>query len=527
MKFVLPALAIAALLCTPTAGAATRFALVVGHNLGDASETPLRWAEADAERVRRALSSLGNVQEDRAYLLLRPNSVKFREVWLELNGRMVESANRGEQPILFFYFSGHADAQALHFAGERFPLSELRRLLSGSAASVAVAILDACRNDRNPRVQNKGVLRAPGFAWPTEPSEVHRGLVVITSASEGEVAQESDDLQGSLFTHHLLSGIAGGADVDSDGAITLDELYQYGYQRTLEETHGRGLAVQHSAIDVRLAGRGNLVVSYPRRAESLVELGEDVIGSVLLVDDHSGRIAAEVNKPDARPMRVALPPARYRVQVRRGAEVFTGLLAVGAGTRRLSAAQLQRQPLYSVLEKGARFVPHPWLVQVGASASTPPLQHLRVPVGALLGVAFRAGEGWRYALESSYRAGSGEVAPWRTGQQELRLQGGVDRELVDGFTSLSIGVRAGTFLALQRRERIDAAQLEGLTSTGLRDSGWALAPLLGGTLAAELRPLDRIGLRAALTPSAWIWKVDGALRVGVGVEGSLAAVFWL
>ena len=54
----LGAIAAAFLLCG-VAHAETRFALVIGHNVGTAAEAPLRWAEQDAERVARLLGQLG------------------------------------------------------------------------------------------------------------------------------------------------------------------------------------------------------------------------------------------------------------------------------------------------------------------------------------------------------------------------------------------------------------------------------------------------------------------------------------
>ena len=51
------------------------------------------------------------------------------------------------------------------------------------------------------------------------------GDVYITSTGPNEPAQEWEALGGGLFTHHLLSGLRGAADRDTDGRVTLFEAY--------------------------------------------------------------------------------------------------------------------------------------------------------------------------------------------------------------------------------------------------------------------------------------------------------------
>ena len=302
----------------------TRFALIVGHSFGDLHETALRWAESDATRVQRVLEEIGEVSGDRTELLLSPTVADFEKALLTMEGRLLEAKHRGERTIFIVYFSGHADQEELHFAREKLPLSKLENDLKHSAATTVLTIVDACRNDRTPRVTTKGATRAPAFSWPSAGPSAPSGYVRLSSAAEGEVAQESDDLQGSLFTHHLLSGMRGSADYDRDGTVTLHELYVYGYSRTLEDTHKRTTAVQHSELDVSLSGRGALIVTYPRRAVSTIEFGADVQGHLLIIDDASGRIVAEVYRDGSQPTRLAVPPGRYRIQLRGDEEIRSG-----------------------------------------------------------------------------------------------------------------------------------------------------------------------------------------------------------
>ena len=49
----------------------------------------------------------------------------------------------------------------------------------------------------------------------------------MTASSANEVSVEDDVLQHGIFTYHLIQGLRGSADYDSDGLVTVDEAYRY------------------------------------------------------------------------------------------------------------------------------------------------------------------------------------------------------------------------------------------------------------------------------------------------------------
>ncbi|MEM7679060.1 MAG: caspase family protein, partial [Myxococcota bacterium] len=282
VAFALVSWAINACICLD-ALAQTRFALLVGHNYGGVDEVPLKWAEADAARMQAVLSEIGNIHPDRAILLQRPDAQAVIRAYVSLQGAILEAKRRGESTLFIFYYSGHADEGHLHLATERVELPAFEKELAGIGADTVVAILDACRNDQNPRAVIKGATRAATFEWPLARPDTPRGYVRLSSAARGEVAQESDALQGSLFTHHLLSGLRGSADFDADGVVTLNEVYGYGYRRTLADSHRDTGGIQHSELQVALSGRGELSLTYPRRAEAKLAFGAELSGHLLIV----------------------------------------------------------------------------------------------------------------------------------------------------------------------------------------------------------------------------------------------------
>lgn len=521
------ALLAAALLAPSAASAETRFAILVGHNVGDMHEVPLKWAETDATRMLSVLTQLGNVREDRAQLLLAPTKRDLERALLRMEGRLAEANDRGEHTVLFFYFSGHADREELHLATDKIKIDEIETMLEKGPAKTVVSIVDACQNDRTPRSATKGAVRAPSFSWPSEGNTSPDGMVRIRSASAGEVAQESDDLQGSLFTHHLLSGMRGSADLDRDGTVTLSEVYRYGYSRTLADSHGGTTAVQHGKLDVELEGRGALVFSYPRRAVSSLVFGEDMRGHLLVIDDASGRIVAETSALDGRESRLAVAPGKYRLQLRGDGEVYSGLVSLGTGERRVSKSKLSKQEVLAVLTKGPSYDPHPFVLSAGAQVGRSNVADFDSAAGARLGFDYRLNAVFRAALTLDIGYAAIENQLWRYQQAEIAAMTGVDWTNQLGSTLVfTFGVRGGIAAVVQQGDRLDDERLRatGYGDETLTSSSRALGPRIGAAIGAEYHPWSQVGWRLALEPTAtWIEDRSGT-TLRYGATGSLVVM---
>ncbi|HEY0714029.1 MAG TPA: caspase family protein, partial [Polyangia bacterium] len=138
------------------------------------------------------------------------------------------TANRQNAELLFYY-SGHADPLGLLLGGSRFLFQELRARVERSTAAVRVALLDACHSGEATR--SNGGRPAPAFSLDALASRDLRGAAIIAASTASEFAQESSLIEGSYFTHHLLSALRGAADQDRNGAVTLAEAYRYTYAR--------------------------------------------------------------------------------------------------------------------------------------------------------------------------------------------------------------------------------------------------------------------------------------------------------
>src|SRR5690606_26313350 len=87
------------------------------------------------------------------------------------------------------------------------------------------------------------------------------GQVWLHASSDGEAAQESDELQGAIFTHAWLNGLRGAADANGDARVTLDESFAFAHSRTLIRSAKSSGVLQKPEAVVSLREGGPVVLT--------------------------------------------------------------------------------------------------------------------------------------------------------------------------------------------------------------------------------------------------------------------------
>jgi hypothetical protein len=340
-------------LVAPAASAATvRYALLIGNNQGLADDLPLRFAQADADRLSRALVQLGGFPEENTTVLRERTAPVVRSALLTVNERIRQTVSGGRnRAVLFVFYSGHADARDLHLSGTTLPVEELRKIVVGSAATVRVLVLDACRSGAVTRT--KGGRPGPAFAIKLEDRLDNEGVAIITSSASTEDSQESDSLQGSFFTHYLLSGLRGAADANADRRVSLAEAYAYAYGNTLRATSRTLAGPQHPTYEYGIHGKGDLILTSLARVAGHGVLRFGAGGHFLVFQgDASGPVVAEVVTGTSA-SQVLLPAGRYFVRKRAPDLLLEGSVAVTAGgSRDLHEHELRRVSYAQLVRKG-------------------------------------------------------------------------------------------------------------------------------------------------------------------------------
>jgi hypothetical protein len=327
-----------------------RFAVVVGANQGDREDTPLRYAESDAQRVATVLRTLGGFAPENVILLLGQSASDVDRVLGAIDAR---ARSFDGESLLVVYYSGHADADALHLGGTRLPIGTLRDRVTGAAAATRVLVLDACRSGTITRV--KGGTPAPAFDVTLAYPIGARGLALLSSSAAGESAQESDSLGASFFTHALVSALLGAADANHDGVVTLAEAFAYARERTLAATARTVFGPQHPTFRYDLGGREDLVLTRPGAEYGNVGTLAFLRRGFYIVHRRSadGPVVAELAADDDGGRKMALEAGRYYVTRREADHLEQGRFDVVArGLTAVLPQAMARLDYARVVRKG-------------------------------------------------------------------------------------------------------------------------------------------------------------------------------
>jgi Caspase domain len=182
--------------------------------------------------------------------------------------------------VLLLHFSGHglkSESGELFFAASNtrpnrlgstaVPADFVQRCMRDSRSRSVVLLLDCCYGG----AFSQGVqVRAAGDvnvldSFPQGRSGGGRGRAVITASSAMEYAFEGDQLgdnqqrRPSVFTSALVEGLAtGDADRDEDGWVSLDELYDYVFDKVRQQN-------PHQTPSRRMELEGELYLARSRR----------------------------------------------------------------------------------------------------------------------------------------------------------------------------------------------------------------------------------------------------------------------
>jgi hypothetical protein len=285
-----------------------RFAMAVGANRGGKDRVLLQYAVSDAQAILSVLGELGGVDEDDILLLEEPDVRTFYTEIGKLQSRIEKSKPDYGRVELIFYYSGHSDDNYILLGDEKISYDNLRDTINGIDAHVRIAILDSCMSGAFTRIKG-GKKRLP---FLMDSAYDMRGFAVMTSSSANEASQESDLIQSSFFTHYLISGMRGAADISQDGRITMNEAYQFAFNETLAQTTKTISGPQHPYTDIQMSGRGDVVMTDVRRASVILTLGKEISGQIF-IHDNNDRLVVELTKPPGRKIELGLEEGEYRV----------------------------------------------------------------------------------------------------------------------------------------------------------------------------------------------------------------------
>jgi Tfp pilus assembly protein PilF len=165
------------------------------------------------------------------------------------------AASSTEQDDVVIFFSGHGlferkygesyllayDSDANDPFATAISVSDLANALTRRIRARRVVIIaDAVRRDLFPPEEH-GPADASSFAQSFDAlASAREGLSIMLASGPGEFSREGARWAGhGVFTRFLLDAMAGNADADHNGSITLEEIYNFASKRVAEDTSNK------------------------------------------------------------------------------------------------------------------------------------------------------------------------------------------------------------------------------------------------------------------------------------------------
>lgn len=221
-----------------------RFALIISsYQYEDPDLKQLVAPAQDAEALAHVLSDPNIGDFDVKTILNEPSHKVSREIEAFFIDR-----KRGD--LLLLYFSGHGikdEEGHLYFATTdtnrrllrttSIPASLINEMIRRSRSRKQVLLLDCCYSGAFARGMVVKANKAIGIG---EYFKEGRGQVVLTASDAMQYSFEGEDIKGegmrSVFTNILVKGLeTGKADLDNDGYISIDDMYEYVYDRVTKK----------------------------------------------------------------------------------------------------------------------------------------------------------------------------------------------------------------------------------------------------------------------------------------------------
>ncbi len=490
-----------------------RILVAAGHTEGLFGELPLHHANDDARRVRDVFTQLGGVKPENAILLEQPTVASFEGALAR--AKSIADRHRPDEVTLLVYFSGHGDHEAIHLGQDALPLADVAARIGAVPAGLKLVVFDACRT-----VRVKGLSTEPAFAISLVPPPSASGVVWLHASADGEAAQESDDLDGAVFTHFWISGLRGAADTNGDHRVTLSESYDFAYQQTLYRSARSAGTLQRPAASSALKETSPVVLTQTLATTTLLRFPRSADAYYLVFATGSHTVAGEVWGEPERVAQIALAPGRYVVQRRVSGGNGATVVSLGQGEQRdLSSSDFRPFEAEALAQKGGELEVFPWEASLAYGAGTGGLFAFGQAIDARL--AYRFGT---WALSLGVEGGLGrQTVP--TATEDLVWGGGdvaIEQRVRLGAFELRLAAGPAVRYLVQHVHRDDAARLglAGYTANETHHAwAWGGDAVVGLALALSPRVAVALDARGALLAA----KTDSAARPYAEVGGLLGA----
>ncbi|MFY2564034.1 caspase family protein [Corallococcus terminator] len=254
-----------------------RMALLVGiSEFDDPHWRGLRYPAKDATDLAAAMLDPARGRFDQVRVLTRPEDTTRAAILAALR-ELRKQAHRPDD-VVVVYFSAHGtlardatgelrrflvtrDASYRAIAQTALSMDMLKAEFDALSSRRRLLVLASCHSGNGKSLlptelaKELSGVKSGFYARPLEESS--RASMVFAACDWGETAREDEGLRNDIYTHFLVEGLGGGADRNTDGAVTATEAHDYARRRTFAFTEGR----QRPSAEILEVGADPVVLS--------------------------------------------------------------------------------------------------------------------------------------------------------------------------------------------------------------------------------------------------------------------------
>jgi hypothetical protein len=237
------------------------YAVIVGiADYKDSKIPDLKYAEKDAKSYFDFLQTpQGGKVPDENIALLTGTKATRGNILKALNEKFLRASS---QDLIIFYFSGHGisgdlggngylmswDTEFENEAGTALEMDDIQKRVEKSKAKVKLNFIDACHAGLFQTTNTKGDLsetnRQISQALLNAIANADGGTISFLASSAREQSLEDDKLGGGVFTHYLIKGLKGAADLSQpgtkghkNGVVSIGEINTYISEAVKKQTN--------------------------------------------------------------------------------------------------------------------------------------------------------------------------------------------------------------------------------------------------------------------------------------------------
>lgn len=361
----------------PAAPVVERYAIVVGVNESvDDGVAPLDFADNDAARYAALLEgSAARVEllsvldpetqarfPAQANRARAPTKAALTRALADTFAAMRAAEREGKEADLLFVYAGHGavaddgDGYVSLLDGRFSRLDLFAEVIEPSPARFNHIVIDAC-SAYHLLHRGAGDVRAVRSLLARASLKGHPNTGALLATSRDRATHEWSRIEGGVFSHQILSALAGAADTDLDGALGYAEVGAF------VEAANEGVEDRRARVDV-FVHPPRLLLERPlwqrSPAAPVLSLAADDTGH-FTVYDARGVAIAELNKSREQPTRISLlGRAPFAVQREDTTWLVEAPVSDEVMLSSLSASEAtaqQRSGLSDALERGLFTVP--------------------------------------------------------------------------------------------------------------------------------------------------------------------------